>query len=112
MVESLLCDATTCVYNASRKCTAKSINVVGGTTRSGSDTYCATFSEDQDEKLDANPYIQDLETSAFDMTPGVACNAVNCTYNDSNKCYASGVKILDQRQTAKGSTECNTFRPE
>jgi len=113
MVESLLCDAKTCVYNAARKCTAPTINIVGGTTKNGSDTYCATFTEDRDQVFsDKSTMIGDLEVSSFDDAPSVSCNAVNCTYNDNNKCYAAGVKILGPKDTAIGSTECQTFRPE
>lgn len=113
MVDSLLCDAKTCAYNTSRKCTAPAINIVGGTTKNGSDTFCATFTEDKEQAHSAgSTMVGDLEVSSFNDAPGVACNAVNCTYNDSNMCYASGVKILGQKDTTKGSTECETFRPE
>ncbi len=123
MVESLLCEATTCIHNASKQCTAPSINIVGGPTRTGSDTFCGSFSEDENLILpDTTNFVMGVASrgdqytadrlTEFNGAPAIECNAVKCTYNDSNICYATGIKILGQEGTAKGSTECDTFRPE
>lgn len=123
MVESLFCNATNCIYNSSKKCNAPTINVVGGTTKDGSDTYCATFTEDSDAytpaKMQADMSMNakagqftDDTQGIYTDTPGVCCNATNCTYNDSNFCYAKGIRILGENETPVGSTECETFRPE
>lgn len=122
MVESLFCDAMNCIYNSSKKCNAPTINVVGGTTRDGSDTYCATFTEEQDSYSSGQgnavnsaakgPQFTDDSQGVYTDTPGVYCNATNCTYNDSNVCYAKGIRILGENETPVGSTECETFRPE
>ncbi|NMA68118.1 MAG: DUF1540 domain-containing protein, partial [Desulfitobacterium sp.] len=39
----LKCDAVNCVYNRSHLCSAEKIEVQGGPTTSGDNTFCGTF---------------------------------------------------------------------
>lgn len=42
-LHGIVCDATNCTYNESKKCTAPGINVGGSTAHNAYETECDTF---------------------------------------------------------------------
>ena len=102
-MNNLKCDATKCVYNKKCECYAGKICVDGSQAVTTSDTYCATFRENEN-----NCYTSDAGCCCHEDhavgTSEIKCEAVHCVYNDSKVCSAPSVQINDI------DASCNTFK--
>lgn len=111
-MHTLTCQAISCIYNDSRKCSANVIRV--GVARR--ETFCDTFTKadsfvaDQAGKMPRlTENISDAEFSAeLTDSPKISCTAAACVYNKAFRCKARSVEIDDPQDL--GMCSCNTFR--
>ena len=98
------CRKTSCRYNDSYSCQAKSIDICRS-------TQCGTFQPDNTKPtLDytRNMFEADLEYANSRHIKNVClrCASRICLFNHGGECSANGVTILDE---GKGDTACATF---
>lgn len=115
---NLNCSARNCDYNDRGVCTASKIVVDGTSAVIKNDTYCSTYIDEDGEigvnSNVANSYIsnmmQGFNSSAAEMniSPYIACNAVNCIYNLYGECTAREVMVYGENNGVQG-TMCDTF---
>lgn len=111
-MHTLTCQAISCIYNDSRRCSANVIRV--GVARQ--ETFCDTYTKadsfvaDQADKVPRlTDNISDAEFSAeLTDSPRISCTATACVYNKAFRCRARGVEIDDPRDTDR--CRCITFR--
>lgn len=118
MDNKLKCDATTCVHNFNHLCGASTIQVKGGNTTDGNNTFCSTYaikstgnyiSELGNVNLTGS--VSQLFSDNQVMEPKITCNAINCKYNSNEICTAGELKIMGPSSSAPQQTECKTFHP-
>ena len=97
------CSVTNCTYNEDRLCCRREIKVGGKSARDCSDTCCCSYVEKG---------CGCAKNSS--MEPGkkteIACDATNCTYNNSMVCHAPHVNVKTSKDVTHGETECASFR--
>ncbi len=118
MDNNLKCQATKCVYNMNRLCSAKEIEVQGEDTMGGRFTFCGTFEErgvgnmvSEMGNMNLRAEIKQLFSDEQEMDPMVGCNARNCIYNQDAHCLAEHVNIVSEIAETAVQTECQTFYP-
>lgn len=118
MDNNLKCDATKCVYNMNRLCSAKEIEVQGEDTMGGRFTFCGTFEErgvgnmvSGLGNMNLRGEIAQLFSADQELDPRVGCNAHNCIYNNDQQCHADHVNIVSEIAETAAQTECQTFYP-
>jgi len=99
-------------------CSAERIQVAGGDTMGSRFTYCSTFRPrsftnylSEIRNINLNGAVRQLFSDRQVMDPQVACNAVNCIYNDNQVCGAEHLKIVSEVAETTEQTECQTFTP-
>lgn len=111
-MHSLICQAISCIYNDSRKCSANVIRVGVARQETFCDTYTKTdsFVADQAENMPRlTENISDAEFSTeLTDSPRISCTASACVYNKAFRCKAKAVEIDDPHDA--DICNCNTFR--
>ena len=101
MVE-LDCSVIGCAYNANNCCRREDITVGGHEAHKASETACKSFSPKGTNTLINACGCGKKETK-------VACDAVNCKYNEEKVCQAEHIAIAGRHAVTNGETECGTF---
>lgn len=98
----LACSVDTCAYNDERMCCLKSIKVDGSKADTERDTCCSSFSRERqgccNSSMEPNPEMR------------VACDAVNCVYNEEHVCSAGRINIAGSGANRMEETECASFQ--
>lgn len=125
MPRSLHCEATDCLHNKDEKCYANVIQVNGGATNRGRDTYCNSYVASRDSYTDSAESLKNslYEAGTIDTefgndiiapsgnAPKVTCTAGKCVYNSRYYCYAKNLHVEAPREDSM-RCECRTFRPK
>ena len=101
-MNSLICSVVTCVYNTNNLCSRESIKVVGKNTITSNFTACESFRRKTGE-LTSNFKSPKIEVN-------ILCDALNCQYNNNEKCEAISVAVGGYYALSETQTECETFR--
>lgn len=101
-MKNLKCNANKCVYNKNCECFAGKINVDGSMAVKTSDTYCATFRENEHSSFSSHAGCC-CHQDHLVGTSEIRCEALNCKYNENKLCLAPSVQINDV------DASCNTF---
>lgn len=119
MDNKLVCSANHCVHNMNNACGAAKVQIKGGGTQTGDNTFCHTYAERSIKNYFAGMTntnvvggITQILSGHQVMDPQVACDATNCTYNSNYMCGAQELKINGPSATVEQQTECQTFRPK
>lgn len=103
----LKCDSLDCAFNDNTgKCFAKNISIDGRSAQTTSETTCATYTPNSGNFANmefANDFM-DLGASKAADTQNIKCDAMNCRYNNNEKCTASRVQINSN------AASCETFQ--
>ena len=101
----LKCGVVTCVHNKQNYCELDSIEVTGNSAKVSEETSCGSFVERKGESY---------SNSAKEASPtsNIVCQAVECKYNDSKKCYAGKISVMGTDASRVEETECATFKKE
>lgn len=101
----LKCGVVTCVHNKQNYCELDSIEVLGNSAQTSEQTSCGSFVERKGEQY---------SNSAKEASPksDVVCQACECKYNDSRKCYAGKISVMGSDASRKDETVCATFKKE
>ena len=101
----LKCGVVTCVHNKQNYCELDAIEVVGSSAQVSEQTSCGSFMEKKGESY---------SNSAKEASPtsNIKCQAVECKYNDSYKCYAGKISVTGTDAKKTEETECATFKKE
>lgn len=126
MKQLLHCEAGECLHNVKEKCNANIIQVNGGATNKGEDTYCNSYINTHDtfegshnqhlagsftgESTADTEFGNDL--MAATKAPKITCTAGKCEYNHQYYCHANKVDIESPREDGSMRCECRTFRPK
>lgn len=102
----LKCGVVTCVHNKQNYCELDSIEVVGSSAQVSEQTSCGSFVEKKGEQ-----YSNAMSGTAS-PTSDIVCQAVECKYNDSHKCYAGKISVTGTDACKTEETECATFKKE
>lgn len=102
----LKCGVVTCVHNKQNYCELDSIEVIGSSAQVSEQTSCGSFVERKGESYS--------NSSAKDASPtsDIVCQAVECKYNDSRRCYAGKISVMGSDASRTEETECATFKKE
>lgn len=96
------CTVTGCLYNKEKSCCKDNIEVIGDRAKHSRDTFCSSFRERGEHVRSSVDYpTKDTE---------VACQAVECTFNESCRCQAKHIGIAGGNACDCQETECATFR--
>ena len=96
------CTVIGCAYNANNSCRRENITVGGHEAHKSSETACKSFAPKGTNTLVNACGGPKKETN-------VACDAVNCKYNEDKICYAEHIGIAGRHAVTNGETECGTF---
>ncbi len=107
-MQYLKCRAEDCMYNVDTQCSANTIRV----SITGQETFCDTYTR-EDAFVAAE--IVDLISADAEFgddigSPRIACNVIQCAYNQSFHCKAHGVHISSPHDAMICS--CRTYRPK
>ena len=96
------CTVTNCYYNRRLGCTASTITVDGVNANESRSTSCDTF-------IEQKPGVRSSVNEAL-ANSEVACKAVKCVYNESNRCEANDITINGKNASSNTETCCSTFK--
>lgn len=96
------CSVVGCAYNANNSCRRENITVGGHEAHKSSETACKSFSPKGTNTLVNACGCPKKETK-------VACDAVNCKFNEANVCVADHIGIAGRYAVTNGETECGSF---
>lgn len=96
------CNVVSCAYNTNNSCKRDNITVGGHEAHKPSETACKSFSPKGTNTLTNVMGGASKETN-------VACDAVNCRYNESKVCKAKEIMVAGMHAVTNGETECGTF---
>lgn len=96
------CTVTNCYFNKRLGCTAPTITVDGRKAFESRSTSCETF-------IEQKPGVISSMNEAQGNTD-IKCMAVNCIYNESECCEATGVIINGKNALVPAETCCSTFK--
>lgn len=102
----LVCSVENCVNNKEYLCALNEIHVGGENAQDSHATLCGSF---QDQK-DSFSNCENCGTATKETD--IACEAQNCSYNDSCRCCADSIDVCGCGSTTARGTECSTFRPK
>lgn len=91
------------MYNADKKCSKNNILVDGSEASMPHETCCSSFRE-QGSNYSKNA-VCEPKTSL-----DVQCKAINCTFNENEKCHADHIGINGANACVVAETECASFR--
>ena len=99
----LKCGVVTCVHNKQNYCELDSIEVVGDSAQASEQTSCGSFMERKGEQY---------SNSAKEASPtsNITCQAQECKYNESKKCYAGKISVMGSNACRVEETACATFK--
>ncbi|CUQ18133.1 hypothetical protein BH721_06895 [Clostridium baratii] len=97
---TLSCGVHSCAHNKDERCCLESIEVGGYHAETSSQTNCESFDEKDGSMSSMN----------MEVNPNMAigCSAVNCIYNENQRCVSNYVDIEGQNSCA----ECASFVPK
>lgn len=99
------CGVLNCSHNNESTCYANVINVGGKSARKGSDTCCATFTDDKlYSELTNNINGDGNECNS------VTCNVGTCSFNTDNLCNAKSIEVNGEAVNLYTETDCLTFK--
>ena len=101
----LKCGVVTCVHNKQNYCELDSIEVTGSSAKVSEETSCGSFVEKKGDS-----YSNSVNEAS--PTSNIVCQAVECKYNDSKKCYAGKISVMGTDASRVEETECATFKKE
>ena len=96
------CTVTGCLYNKEKCCCKDNIEVVGDHAKHSRDTFCNSYRE-RSEQVRSSVDYPTKDTN-------VACQAVECTFNEGCHCQAKHIGIAGGDACDCRETECATFR--
>ena len=97
------CSVQNCMYNQDNSCSKESIHVDGSSASSTEDTCCKSFVE-RKEGAATNSTKEAVKPT------DIACEAVNCMYNEDCRCDAEHIGIAGSDACDCEHTECASFR--
>ena len=98
---ALDCNVSTCGFNDERCCCRSEIDVKGTKADHTDDTCCGSFKKGSAESQNS--------TRTPNTNLSIGCEAVNCAFNDSNKCSADHIDIAGTSANDAGQTICSSF---
>lgn len=108
----LKCTVQTCVHNRNSSCGLDKIQVGGNGAARAEETCCDSFQE----KSSAASHMAAVEGSYTGYGAGVAsacscvaCQAVQCKYNDQCQCTAGKISVEGSGACQSSQTECASF---
>ncbi len=103
---NLICTVENCSYNADHLCALDRIHVSGSNAQESHSTSCRSFVNRSES----------FSNCSACGTPSkhtdIACEAVNCTYNEEYRCYADGIDVCGCGSHTSKGTQCATFEPQ
>lgn len=96
------CSVAGCTYNTNNCCRRENICICGQEAIKSSETACKSFSPKGTNTLSNACCGAKKETE-------VACDAVNCRYNEAKVCTATHIGIAGLHAVTNGETECGSF---
>lgn len=102
----LKCGVITCVHNKENYCELDAIEVVGNSAQVAEQTSCGSFVERKGEQYG------NTVNGTPSPTSDIACQAVECKYNNSCKCHAGKISVMGTNASRTDETECATFKKE
>ena len=96
------CTVTNCYFNKRLGCTAPSVSVEGKKALESRSTSCDTF-------IEQKPGIRSSVNEPL-ANSEIECKAVNCLYNESERCEANEIIINGKNAAYPEETCCSTFR--
>lgn len=98
----LECNVVTCAHNEDDKCCKNTIKVMGSEAKRSDCTCCGSY--------DKRGCGCSNSCDCPDPMSEIACEALNCIYNDSSICKATHVGVVGHSADGMDETECATFR--
>lgn len=95
------CNVKSCEHNKDNCCCLSSIQVTGSSACNCDNTCCSSY--DEASKSASNS----AKTPKLNLS--IACEAVNCIYNEEKRCNANHVDISGVCATNEEETVCATF---
>lgn len=108
-MSNLRCSVTSCTHNCDLLCMLGSIKVEGQNADKSELTFCHSFTPRHLTDSTRTENVRGCEVPASEET-SIACDAVTCAYNESNKCAAKHVDVCGSGACTCTDTECATFR--
>ncbi len=96
------CSVESCAYNMNKSCKREGITVGGREAHNPSETACNSF------QLRGTNTVKNVCGCETKETQ-VACDAVNCRFNDAKVCQAKHIGIAGAHAVTNGETECGSF---
>ena len=97
------CSVVNCMYNSENSCRKEMITVGGHEAHNPSETACKSFAQRGSQGVkNAGCGMPKKETE-------IACDAVNCRFNENKVCAANHIKIAGKHAVTNGETECGSF---
>ncbi len=103
-MSKLDCNVVNCAYNSDNCCRRSDIMVEGTKALDSAQTNCGSFKLAQSEKSVNSTGQGCKETN-------VSCQAVECRFNQSNKCTANHIGISGLHAGESKETICASFEP-
>lgn len=100
------CSVTTCIHNADLCCCRDGIQVEGKDAKDSESTCCGSFDEKRGDSFQNSSSASHMPNTRLE----VACEAVNCAYNEGKMCHAENIGIAGNGATIAKQTECATFK--
>ena len=79
--------------------------MIGSSAQVSEQTSCGSFVERKGES-----YSNSVKDAS--PTSDIVCQAVECKYNESRKCYAGKISVIGSDASRTEETECATFKKE
>lgn len=102
----LNCSVKGCCYNVDNGCCKTNIHVTGANAKNACETVCDSFLA---KGCTATCSDQVTSCACACEQIEVCCDAVNCKYNQNEKCKANHIGITGVRAVTNGETECGSF---
>lgn len=99
----LECSAVSCTYNKDKLCAKGDILVRGTDAEKPSETCCDSF-----VGAGRDCYCNSASTGKPHIA--VACEAINCIYNEDRTCTAEHIGISGNSAHTSSETECASFQ--
>lgn len=116
MASDLQCDASKCVYNIQRRCSASTIQVKGMEAEHGDAIFCGTFAPRKISNMvsmmgniNLLGSLGELTGGAPSLKPKVACSITSCQYNNGGACVTEDLVIGGVSSNRAEETNCQSF---
>lgn len=102
IMTNLDCNVVGCSYNNNNSCRRDNITIGGSQAQKSSETVCKSFSP-----KGTNTLVN--ACGGAKKQTNVACDAVNCKFNQSKECSAEHIGVAGRHAVTNGETECGSF---